>query len=158
MRTMALALLLTLLALVFAVHRMEAAEARAIKANDSLRVANDTLARERVERALELKRAHRIQEALDAEHLARTALEGDLRRADAAAVGLRERARQVAAASRAGQDSAAPTSCETAVAAADLLVDMLVQLDEFAGEVARYADQARLAGLTCERAYEAVSD
>lgn len=158
MRTMALALLLALLALAFAVHRMEAAEARATKANDALRVANDTLARERAERAKESKRAHLIQEALDAEHIARTAVENDLRRADAAAVGLREHVRQLARAGRASQDPAAPASCQTADAAGELLADLFVQLDEFAGEVARYADQARLAGLTCERAYEAVSD
>jgi hypothetical protein len=157
-KTLAVAFVLAVLAALWQWGAANDAEARASKANADLRAANDTLARERNERAIESKRAHRIQEALDAEHLARSALEQDVRRADAAAVGLRERARQLAAAGRTSQDSAAPRSCEAADAAGELLADLLVQLDEFAGEAARYADQARLAGLTCERAYEALKE
>jgi hypothetical protein len=138
--------------------RAEHAGRRADGAESSLAAEQQARRDEAKARETEFKRAHRLQEALDAEHLARLALEADLRNADAAAVGLRNRARELAAAARqAAPDSGPACSCEAAGASADLLAFMRERLDERAGELARYADQARLAGLTCERAYEALT-
>lgn len=110
-------------------------------------------------RLTETKHAQRLQENLDAEHIARLAVEADARRADAAAGSLRERARQLAAASRCpATDSAAAAGGPAAAAPGDLLADLLERVDEAAGQVGRYADQARLAGATCERAYRALTD
>ena len=123
---------------------------------DAARLAHKT---EHENRVIESKRHHRLQEALDAEHLARQAVEADLRAADAAAVGLRDRARQLAVASRCpAQDPGLAPGRPPANAAGDLLADMLERLDETAGELARYADQARLAGQLCERAYDALTE
>ena len=109
-------------------------------------------------RAEESRRAHVLQEALDAEHLARQTVEADARRADAAAVGLRQRAQQLAAAARCPtSDLALAGSGPAASAPGDLLADMLSRLDEAAGAVGRYADDARLAGQLCERAYDALT-
>ena len=122
---------------------------------DAARQALDQSTRARAE---ESRRVHALKEALDAEHLARQAVEADARRADAAAVGLRQRAKQLAAASRCPAIDPAPASSSPAASApGDLLADMLSRLDEAAGAVGRYADDARLAGQLCERAYDALT-
>lgn len=109
-------------------------------------------------RKTESAQAHRLQEALDAEHLARLAVEDAGRRADAAAGSLRERAQQLAAAARCPAAQAGPAASSPAASApADLLADMLGRSDAAAGELARYADQARLAGQLCERTYDALT-
>lgn len=132
---------------------------RADAANAALGAERTARQNEAAARLTESKRAQRIQEALDAEHLARLEVEADARRADAAAGSLRERARQLAAAARCPAASAsAAAGSPPADAPGDLLADLLERLDEAAGEVGRYADQARLAGATCERAYQALTD
>jgi hypothetical protein len=138
--------------------RAEHAGRRADGAESSLAAEQQARRDEAKARETEFKRAHRLQEALDAEHLARLALEADLRNADAAAVGLRNRARELAAAARqAAPDSGPACSCEAAGAAADLLADLLERVDEAAGTVGRFADASRLAGLTCQRSAEAIA-
>jgi hypothetical protein len=157
-RALLAAVLLLLALLGWQWGRAEQAGRRADVAVGALGAAQKARLDEAKARETESKRAHRLQEALDAEHLARLAFEADLRTADASAVGLQQRARQLAAAARqAGPNSGAACSCEAAGASADLLAFMRERLDERAGELARYADQARLAGLTCERAYEALT-
>lgn len=109
-------------------------------------------------RSEETRRTARIQEALDAEHQSRQQALVDLRRADAAARSLRERTEQLAAAARcAAGDPSAAAGGAPAAAPADLLADMLGRLDGAAGELARYADEARVAGQLCERTYRALT-
>jgi len=78
-------------------------------------------------------------------------------RSDVAAVGLRQRAAQLAAACRASAShpSTVPVR-EATPAPGDVLADMLGRIDEAAGEVSRYADQLRVAGEACARDYETV--
>lgn len=117
-----------------------------------------SLAKEHEARTEEVRRHAALQDALNAEYRARQEVEADLRRADAAAVGLRDRARQLAAAARCPARSAeAAASSPPAEAPGDLLADMLLRIDEAAGELGRHADQSRLAGQLCERAYDALT-
>lgn len=97
------------------------------------------------------------QEALDA-----ATLETERARAAAAAAGragdgLRRHAAKLASAC-AAQSGAAPASASApASAPGDLLTDMLGRLDAAAGELAEYADRARIAGLACERVHDSLS-
>lgn len=135
------------------IARADAAQARAQATAE--RAARQQEAAARVE---ETRRTARVQEALDAEHQSRQQALVDLRRADAAARVLRERAEQLAAAARcAAGDPAAAAGGAPATAPADLLADMLGRLDHAAGELARYADDARIAGQLCERTYRALT-
>lgn len=110
------------------------------------------------ERRLELSRAKRLQEILDAEHLARLDVEASARRAVAADVGLRgELARLAARARAAGADPAATGEREAAIAAVPVLAGLFEQCSERRAELARHADAARIAGQTCERAYDALT-
>lgn len=108
-------------------------------------------------RAKETKRADKLQEALDAAHIARQALEADVRRADAVAVSLRQRSLGLAAAARCPAANPTPAaSGPPASAPADLLADMLGRIDEAAGTIGRHADESRIAGQLCERGYDAL--
>lgn len=82
------------------------------------------------------------------------------RRADDAAGRLRQRAAALAdAADRcaAAGDPAAAAGGPPAAGPGLVLADMLRRADERAGQLAQYADQARVAGLACERAYGALT-
>lgn len=107
-------------------------------------------------RAEENRRTAKIQEAQDAAHKARLAAESDARAARASADRLRQRAAELAA-SCAARDPAPASPGPAASAPGDLLADMLGRIDQAAGEVAEYADRARIAGQLCQRAYEALS-
>lgn len=114
-------------------------------------------AEDAVERRKELALAKRLQENLDAERLARLNVEASARRAVAADVGLRgELARLASRARAAGADSAAAGEREAALAAVPVLAGLLQQCSERRTELARFADESRLAGQTCERAYSAL--
>lgn len=94
------------------------------------------------------------------EHRARI----DQARADADAAAsagerLRQRVAELAAGCRGPTGGAsAANDGETAGATARVLADVQRRLDEAADRIARHADEARSAGLACERAYGAVSD
>lgn len=107
-------------------------------------------------RAEEQRRTLKIQEASDAELLARQAAEADAGRARSAAVSLRQRAAELAASCTAS-NPAATSSSTPAEAPGDLLAELLQRVDDAAGEIGRYADQARIAGSLCERSYEALT-
>ncbi|WP_382155462.1 DUF2514 family protein [Hydrogenophaga sp. ANAO-22] len=84
------------------------------------------------------------------------ALEGAA--ADAAAAGRSLRDEFAAARARACRtDSTAPGGSQAAEATERMLADVQRRLDEAQERVARYADQARIAGLACEGAYRALT-
>lgn len=156
-RALAVIVLLLLALLGWQWGRAEHAQRSADTYKTQLQAADSRIAFEVRARAVEQQRTKQLQEAQDADHKARLVAEADARRADAAADSLRERAAQLAAAARCPvQDPAAATSGPPANAPADLLADLLGRSDEIAGELARYADQARLAGQLCERSYQAL--
>lgn len=103
-------------------------------------------------RATEQARTAKIQEALDDAHKKRTIAEADARRASAASVSLRKYADSLAARC-APASPEAPASSPATEAPGLVLANMLGRLDEAAGELARYADEARIAGEACQGAY-----
>lgn len=107
-------------------------------------------------RAEERRRADKIQEAQDAAHKSRLAAESDARAARASADRLRQRAAELAA-SCSARDTAPAGPGQAASAPGDLLADMLGRIDQAAGELARHADEARIAGQLCERSYRALT-
>lgn len=157
-RALIVAVLLAALAAVWQWREATAADARAEAAEGQRDAFRKALTDTQAARDEETRRADKLQEAINAEHTARLAIEADARRADAAAVSLRDRARHLAAAARCARaDPAVAASSPPADAPGDLLADMLGRLDEAAGELAQYADRARLAGQLCESSYEALT-
>ncbi len=85
---------------------------------------------------------------------------GSARAAAAAAVSAGERLRvQLAALRRSGSgpNPAAPGGSASADTAGDLLAHVQRRLDEAADGIARFADEGRIAGHACERAYQAIT-
>lgn len=72
--------------------------------------------------------------------------------ANAAAVRLRKRIADLVAANSAAASSSAPAGDAIGV-----LADVLGRIDQRAGELAAYADSARIAGQACERAHDALN-
>ncbi|MBU9549947.1 DUF2514 domain-containing protein [Burkholderia multivorans] len=106
-------------------------------------------------RAEEQRRTAAQQE--NANHAAK---ERDQARADAAAAasaadGLRK---QVATLIERARHPAATTGSAAAGDALDLLADVLGRADERAGELAEYADRARIAGQQCEADYDSLTN
>ena len=97
----------------------------------------------------------RMQDRLGRERLR---LEGLSRRLRHPGERLRQRVAELTAGCRRAAGSAAVTGASpTARSGVDLLADVQRRLDEAAGRIARHADEARAAGLACERAYGALS-
>ncbi|HDR9026969.1 TPA: DUF2514 domain-containing protein [Burkholderia vietnamiensis] len=84
----------------------------------------------------------------------RTAALADAFAARAAAGSLQQRVDQLVAAAR---HPTAATGSPAAGDALDLLADVLGRADQRAGELAEYADTARIAGQQCERDYDALT-
>ncbi|HDR9176316.1 DUF2514 family protein [Burkholderia vietnamiensis] len=84
----------------------------------------------------------------------RTAALADAFAARAAAGSLQQRVDQLVAATRHPAASAGSPSAGDAL---DLLADVLGRADERAGDLAEYADRARIAGQQCERDYDALT-
>ncbi|KVK90357.1 DUF2514 family protein [Burkholderia cepacia] len=74
--------------------------------------------------------------------------------ADAAANSLRKQVAELVARTR---DPAAPAGSAAAGGALDLLANVLGRADQRAGDLAEYADRARIAGQQCERDYDALT-
>lgn len=112
---------------------------------------------DRAQRAEEQRRAAAVaKESTDAQTRI-ASLEDDLRdatgaadslRAAAAGAAVRSRARACASLASPGQPDSDPIG---------VLVDVLGRADQRAGELAEFADRLRIAGLACERSYEALT-
>lgn len=83
----------------------------------------------------------------------------DARTAAAASVGLQQRIDQLLAAARSAGNSQAASSSPGKPGGdpLDVLVDVLRRSDSASGELAVYADNLRIAGLFCERAYDSLT-
>jgi hypothetical protein len=78
-------------------------------------------------------------------------------RAVAAGDGLRQRAAPIASAcDRARSDPSPVIAGQTAPAPGAVLAGVLQRLDDAAGQLAAFADASRIAGLACERSYDAL--
>lgn len=78
--------------------------------------------------------------------------------ADAAAERLRKRVDELLAAVRAGQNPAPIGAGQSQPGGdpLDVLVDVLRRTDDAAGQFGTYADQLKIAGVACERSYDAL--
>lgn len=114
-----------------------------------------TMAAIEAARTEERRRTHAVEKQRnDAQKMAAAAA-GDAARARAERRGLLERADALASAA-AGRDPTLTDGSPAGADAVDLLAYMLGRVSERAGALAEIADRARVAGLTCERAYEAL--
>lgn len=84
--------------------------------------------------------------------------QADARIAGAVAEQLRERVAQLASVARTACDPATSGGGSAAGDPLDVLTDVLGRADARAGELAEFADRARIAGRACERAYDALSE
>lgn len=76
--------------------------------------------------------------------------------ADAESDSLRKRVADLIAAARRPSTPGGSTAADGGSDALDLLSGLFGRTDEAAGELARYADAAHIAGLACERSYDAL--
>ena len=137
--------------------RSGGASARENLSNFQRDQAETRLLADRAQRTEEQRRvAAAAKEAQDAQTRI-ASLEGDLRRAAGAADGLRAAATGAALRARAQSCASKPSPGQHGADALDLLVDVLGRADRRAGEVAEYADRLRIAGLACERTYDALT-
>ncbi|HGY3554376.1 TPA: DUF2514 domain-containing protein [Pseudomonas putida] len=129
--------------------------------NSAERDSGDRLAEvigERSARQEEQRRAVAQEEARAHAQEERTIADAGATGADAAGQRLRSDAsRLVATVGCPGTDAAAVARGETATRAAMVLSDLLTRADERAGELAAAYDRARVAGLACEGAYNALT-
>ena len=136
---------------------VERAEATAALAQ---RDSGDRLAEvlgERVERTKEQQRVDAQEEMRANAQKQRTIAEGAAAGADAAGQRLRDEAGNLAVAVGCpGQDPAVAARSEAARRAAMVLSDLLARADARAGELAAAFDRARIAGLACEKSYNAL--
>lgn len=106
-------------------------------------------------RTEERRRTAAVEEQRDVAKEQAAAAAGDAARARAERDGLRARANTLARAAVA-RDPAAADGSPAGAAAVDLLAYMLGRVSDRAEALAGIADRARIAGLTCERAYDEV--
>ncbi|MDW9227089.1 hypothetical protein C7S15_1656 [Burkholderia cepacia] len=105
-------------------------------------------------RAEEQRRTAAQSEIANDANQQRTAALADAFAARAAAGSLQQRVDQLVASAR---HPASAAGSPTAGDALDLLANVLSRADQRAGELAEYADQARIAGQQCERDYDALT-
>lgn len=135
------------------------AKERAAFAQAHSAAASAAQAAEAQARAEERRRTFRVMETSDAAQTAAAAARADRARADRAAGQLRDAYNAVAAAltSRAGQDSAPAAGGAPGVGAGLVLADLFSGGDALLREAAAALDQSRVAGLACERSYDALT-
>ncbi|AIT20982.1 DUF2514 family protein [Burkholderia thailandensis] len=112
-----------------------------------------TMAAVEAARAEEQRRTAAQSEIANHANHQRTAALADAFAARAAAGSLQQRVDQLVAAAH---HPAAAAGSPAAGDALDLLADVLGRADQRAGELAEYADRARIAGQQCERDYDAL--
>lgn len=108
-------------------------------------------------RAEEQRRTAAQSEVAKDANTQRTAALADAFAARAAAGSLRDQIAQLVRTARSGAHSPSATGSPPAGDALDLLADVLSQSDQRAGDLAAYADSARIAGQQCERDYDALT-
>lgn len=109
-----------------------------------------------VDLAETIRRGKTIQEAQDAEFIARQAAQADAAALRASRDSLRQRTAAIAS-QCSGADTAAAGSSTPASSPGDLLADVQARLEEAAGQLADAADNSRRAGQLCERSYDALT-
>jgi hypothetical protein len=139
------------------VAQRDAAQAAAAQAQALRTLADAATAASEQARQAEQAAAGRINEVAIHAHAQTQAARRDAAAADAVAGRLREHlARLAATASPLASDPSAAPGGPPAAGTGLVLAKLLGRADDRAGELASHADQARIAGLACERAYDEV--
>jgi hypothetical protein len=102
------------------------------------------------------RRKSAMQEIVHAASIAQEHVQTDRRAADDAHQRMLDAARAYAASGPA-EDPAPSQGGETAAGPGLVFTDVLAELDDTAGDLAQAYDRARIAGLACERAYDALT-
>ncbi|MET3441401.1 hypothetical protein ABIC94_002159 [Variovorax paradoxus] len=150
-------ILVGLLLALLGLQTMRVAELKEDAAEKKAADAETRLLADRAQRAEEQRRAAVAAKETQDAQVKINALEGDLRLARDASDGVRDAAAGAAVRARAQSCAINPSQGKPSVDALDLLVDVLGRADRRAGELAEYADRLRIAGLTCERTYDALT-
>lgn len=136
----------------------QAASAERDHAQAAAEVSRRVAVAEHAERAEEARRTDALQEVAHAARLAHDRDVSDRRAADAEHRRLLDDARAYANVARhASQGAAATGASAPATGPGLVLTDVLEGVDDTAGELAAAYDDARTAGLACERAHDAVA-
>lgn len=152
-KLIALAVLLALLGLQtvrVSELQQDAAERRAVDA-ESQRLA------ERAQRTEEQRRTAAVTKEADSAQTQTAALDASLPAARAASDGVRSAANGAAGRARANSCPATASARQPGDDPLGMLVDVLGRADQRAGELAEYADRLRIAGIACERSYDALT-
>jgi uncharacterized protein DUF2514 len=138
--------------------RADLAEGNAAWSAERAQAAKLSQAAEAAARVEEQRRFLAQQEALDAAEQKAVQARADAARASDAAGRLQQRVAALVA--QAGRAAANPATAASGPAASDaglLLTNMFQRIDQRAGELAEYADHARIAGEACQDAYESLT-
>lgn len=140
-------------------HTAEAGEAKAIATHATYiaSAASAELVQSEKNRGIEAQRDRDTKEAANEAQRMSIHARDDHAAADVAHDRLSDRAAAVARGCQAAPDPVAAAGSAPASGAGLLLADVLRKSDERTGQLASYADQARIAGLTCERAFDALT-
>ena len=126
-------------------------------AMQEVKLAEDRAKAERLQREEEQRRQAAIDGVIDDAHKQIELARADAAAATAAAASLRDKAKRLAArASKACSNPQATPGSEATSSPGMVLADLFGRADQRAGELAAAYDQARAAGLACQRAYDAV--
>lgn len=141
-----------------ATERAGHARTRAEHALEITALATAAREAEAAARAEEQRRTAEVQKAADEADQALDRARADADAARDVGQRLRDRLATLTAACRVGPgDPAAAGSGQTADATARMLADVQRRLDEAQDRIAQHADQARTAGLACQRLYNALT-
>lgn len=127
-----------------------AAERKAVDA-ESQRLA------ERAQRTEEQRRTAAVAKEATSAQTQTAALDASLPATRAASDGVRDAATGAASRARARSCPATASARQPGGDPIGLLVDVLGRADKRAGELAQYADRLRIAGVACERSYDALT-
>lgn len=130
--------------------KQDAADRRAVDA-ESQRLA------ERAQRTEEQRRTAAVTKEAEDAATRISELEADLRSARSGADRLRDAAAGAAGRARANSCPATASARQPGDDPIGLLVDVLGRVDQRAGDLAEYADRLRIAGIACERSYDALT-
>lgn len=115
-------------------------------------------AQEKENRSIEQRWRDQQRESMEIAHAEIDRLQGLIRRADAAAVGLRSQFAAYAAETvRAAESAATEQQRAAARARAGMQAELFGELDRLAGIYAAEAGRYRIAGLACEREHDAIA-
>jgi len=150
-------LLAVVLLVLLGLQTVRVAELKQDAADQRAADAETRLLADRAQRTEEQRRSAAVtKEATDAQ-IRIASLEGDLRLAAGAADGLRAAANSAASRARAGACAATSGPSQSGADAIGVLADVLGRADQRAGVLAEHADRLRIAGIACERSYNALT-